>query len=44
MPEKAGVNVTMNKAAESYNGTVIWLACKDVTIFIAEVTISCGMG
>ena len=43
MPEKAGVKVSMNTAADVIHyGALIrncgWLTCMEITIFIAEVT------
>ena len=42
MPEKAGVKVSMNTAADVIQWrahTVLrWLTCMEITIFIAEVT------
>ena len=39
MPEKAGVKVSMNTAADVIQRHCGWLTCMEITIFIAEVTI-----
>ena len=40
VPEKAGVKVSMNTAADviQWRAHTAWLTCMEITIFIAEVT------